>query len=425
MRTRVRRLFAVVSLVVGPIMSGVAVAGKPPPPPPPACTDAFPSFAYSREPTKQSPQAFVLASENACRREVIRESADLRNWTLHLTPDKKNGAMVWAEDPANSERYVVYLRQFSVDSSGHFNLLPLQPVDLTTVADSVVNPGELLYWFVRDLWGNADHSKLYLSVQRVHIAVDRVTQLSAEWRIYEFDNGSASWADYVVLLTNSADGTWADKLGNVDCHAVAFPQFVASCYGSGGGAWSPDGTSLYVMDIAGDWQGFLRIGITNQYDSNGLLQPLSNWTIAAPTLVFAGRYVRGTAEYYEPDAPGGIRPKTLASEAAVTPLSYLRHVGQQTYKVNAVLNVDLCVSTYAYLAAGDTPGEDNKWLNCVDDSFYTGQVERPQGWQSPDALIDAAIAKSGSSLYRRYVRTSLAGTSVLLVDGASIAASGY
>lgn len=415
------RRSSVVFLVIGLTVSGAALAAKPvkpPPPPPPACTDAFPSFAYHREATRQVAPAIVLASENACRREVIRESSDLTSqMSLHLTADRKAGVVIWAEEPGDGGRYTVYWRRFSIDGSGTFNLAQPEIIDLTASTDLALQPGELLLNFIGDLWGNADHSRLYLSVRRAHVASDRVTNVSSEWRVYEFIDGSAQWSDFSVLAGDASDRAWA-------CQGIAFPQFVASCYGSlPNGTWDPTGTGLYALDVGGDWQGFFRIDIANGDGAGGLL-PLSDWTFGEPTLVFAGRRTPGEAQYYEPAAVGGGRPKAGASEADATAISYIRRSGQQSFRAHAVLDTDLCAQTYSYLAAGNLAGSDTLWLDCLDASFYTSHLERPQAWQTPDALIDRALTKSGSNLYRRHVKGALAGTSVLLVEGAFIAVSG-
>ena len=140
------------------------VSTTPPPPQPPpiasACTgaDTFPGFLYTAEGTVH------LSSNDGCHSELV--SAEDIQGPMHMTADRSKGVIVWSErsdgnaqtshDPATGF-LCGWVRQLA--ESG-------QPVTILPLAGEEALPGDNLHYEVGDVWGDATHDSLYITVKR-------------------------------------------------------------------------------------------------------------------------------------------------------------------------------------------------------------------------------------------------------------------
>ena len=110
-------------------------------------------------------------------------------------------------------------------------------------------------------------------------------------------------------------------------------------------------------------------------------------------------------------------------------MTFIDRTGRHTQRGNAILNADACVDAYAPFSARTLAADHDLWYDqCLAEGFVTDHLERVSGgaWQSPDALIERALASNKQEdLYRRYVSGNLAGTSVLVRENGTAPDTAY
>jgi hypothetical protein len=84
---------------------------------------------------------------------------------MHMTADRSKGVIVWVEDPSPANQKIVRRLEFTVDAYG--NLHPGEPVTILPLAGEKPLLGDYLYYEVGDVWGDATHDSLYITVLRV------------------------------------------------------------------------------------------------------------------------------------------------------------------------------------------------------------------------------------------------------------------
>jgi hypothetical protein len=411
--------------------------GKPPPPPPPPpaqCEDEFPGFLYQVEATRRAPAELHIASTDACRTERVAVVPNLRQAAFHMTADRSAGVIVWGADIDN--QYIVRRLDFTVDNSG--NLVPglEQPVTILPLAGEEANSGDHIFYFSPDIWGDAAHDLLYLTVLRMY-SINSGPDAgggSREVLIYDLNDltgdlaGPAPDQRLIFNLTKipgeaNQYGDWldADPMNLRDCPTVGYPQYVPTCYLPEELKFNASGTRLYsarnITDRNGDrWDSALRVNI----DSSGG-GDLADWTLSGPELV----YTSGPNDtdlsgiLARPDNDVSIRPSP--EQIAV----FHRSGGSVTEEVS-ILDTDQCAAGYVPYAAGATEAPFNLWQDCLDTgTFFTGTVPgRSDSWQSPDALIRSSFGKKDYDLYRTYVSGDIWGTEELLIETARFADGG-
>ncbi len=364
-------------------------SGGKPKPPPQECNDTFPAFSYLQEATRKAPAEIYLASSDGCWRERVAVVSDMRGHPkLRMTVDGSEGVIVWTEEP-NNTNYLVRRLTFTYDSttkefshSEAVTLLPLQGEE--------AQEGEFLFYHLKDVWGDADLSSLYLALSR-HRAPSS-GEGTTDHLIYDLHNLSKT------LDISPAALEW------VCPPDVLYPQFVPTCYYPQGLRFNPSGTRLYIQDNQNDkadqrWDSILRLDI-DRIDDQGVKKDLANWTFSLPELITASTYEEGGF-----GEPGGASPQpaNIPSELPspeIIGINYLDRTGNNTVGAGTFLNAELCDGIYAPLSGGNLSGGPNLWTGCE----AVGPINGGSGsWESPQAYIYSTLGKRTYEIFRVYV----------------------
>ena len=419
-------------------VSTVPPSSTSPPPakPPLACVgaDIFPGFLYMVDSTPTSPAELHISSTDGCSTQFVAALPNLRSSAFHMTADRSAGVIVWSEDIEN--RYIVRRIDFTVDNSD--NLVLEQPVTILPLAGEEALLGDYLFYFSKDIWGDATHDSLYLTTYRIY-EINSGPDAGGGTRdllIYDLNDLTGNLAgpapDERLLFhlskipgAENLYGDWldADPMNLQDCPTVGYPQFVPTCYRPQGIGFNPSGTRLYIGDNIDDpqgqrWDAALRINI-DRVDAMGVKKALAKWTFSAPELVYTGRG-RGSS--------GRIAPTGALSrpddDVSVLPspeyVAVIHRDGGSITEVAAILNADQCASDFAPYAGGNLEGLPDLWQGCVDNStFFTGNLPgRGTSWQSPEALLKSSFQDPETDIHRVYVTGALAGTEQLMIETA-------
>jgi len=368
--------------------------GKPPPPAPEECTDVFPSFLYKVDETRKRPAEVHLSSADGCRTEFLKTG---EKGVTHVTEDWSDGVMVWSEDPEIDHQYTLLRQDFTVDGLGKptpGNIVTLLPRD-----DEIISPGDSLFYFNNDVWGDANHDLLYMAVARTHGFGEAREDVIDELLFYNLND---TYMTDVHVIKRTAGSDW-----NLNCPEVEFPQYVPNCYLSTTGVtFNQSGTRLYLLarlDISDQtWYGILRINI-GRFDLAGNELPFNELTFSPPELVYTGI--------------NGSRGRLPRPETNRYDLPFPEYI----FASDSLVNADMCVEIYADLALGygyDEP-EPDLWKSlCIVDSGFNGGGE---SWQSPDALLSTIRTNRGRKIYRRHID----GSEELLIENGRHADSGH
>ncbi len=396
--------------------------GDPPPPPPPTgCTDTFPGFVYTTGGTRKTPAETRLASSSGCRTESLG-GGDMGYGPMHMTTDgSKKGVLVWRESSEIIDgQYRNFIRRldFTVDGSG--NLQVGQPVTILPLAGEEALPGDSLGYQLGDVWGDATHNSLYITVMRTDefnsgpnagagtrrgLIYDLKTLTKRTIFIFDQDTPGDGTPEYWVWPDAGDPSTLPD------CYSVRYPQFVPTCYIVMAMRFNPSGTRLYLernlpneLWSSGEvWRGVMRI---NTEDMAAGLLPLADWDLSGPELIYAADLAYG--------APGG--PTGLLPRPGINP--YERPDPEIVASGEYFLDADTCALDYAQLADGiSAPPQSSMWQNCIvpnlvgHTGFGNGQV-----WESADTYLFDRNAKRGrGDIYRMYIGETL-GTEELLIE---------
>lgn len=399
--------------------------GKPGDDPEPVCTDQFPSFVYVQEATRKSPAGIFLASADGCRREFVAE-AGIGRPHMHMRADRPEGVLMWtAEDPDNTNHYTVQRANFTVntDERGERNLVVSGPttVDLKLPDEELVPPEDFLYYFSMDIWGNADHSELYLVIHRLHVDNNDETNTNELW-LFNLEVPTDRRQIFQSLTNPDPTG---DPIIAWTCPNVPYPEAVATCYGAGTVQWNPSGTRLYLADTLtipdgeyGErWNGGVRVDITRQGED------LSEWYIFPPKLVYTSSR-SGEATTSELTGTAA-RPSVPPDSTEYIATNYLDHSGNNTVQAHAILNADLCVASYLPYSSGEVELGPELWRllssMCLTSFSTSNQTGRGDTWQSPDLLLYSGFEKRTYSIFRLDVNT---GVSTKLIDNGRFADTG-
>ena len=297
----------------------------------------------------------------------------------HATQDWSEGVTVWSDDSDNDNSYAVMKRDFTVDESG----IPAAgtTVTLLPTGDEIIAPEDYLYYGVNDVWGDATHGSLYMTVIRTHVFGPGREDVIADLLIYNLNNLTD-----VRVIKHTEGSDW-----NLNCPDVDYPQFVMSCYYQlEGVTFNQSGTRLYlgVMTdtLSENWEGAARIDI-NRFDLAGVELPLADWVFSAPELVYTG-----------PGDASGMLPRPAADDRFDLP--FTEHIGIG----GAILDADLCAAKYAELADGDKYATADLWRNwCVLNGDGGGNA-----WQTVDTILfNRRHKRNENDLYRRHIDTGV------------------
>jgi len=395
--------------------------GDPPPPPPTGCEDSFPGFLYEVGATRKTPAELHISSTDGCRTQFVAALPHLRSPAFHMTADRSAGVIVWSEDIEN--RYIVRRIDFTVDDSDNLVLEP--PVTILPLAGEEAPPGDNLFYFSKDIWGDATHDSLYLVILRIYSinSGDDAGGGTRDALVYDLNELTGDPADpapesrlifheWVSAGGKFEYGDWldADPTTLPDCSTVAYPQFVATCYRAESLRFNPSGTRLYLQRNINDsngqrWDGTKRIHIDKTAGPD-----LADWDLTGPELVYTG-----TSEFEpvgmlaRPDADVSLLPSP-----EIIGMGYLDRSGNNTVGVGAFLNADHCALLYAPLSGGDLSGMPDFWMQCIDNQLLNG--DRGTSWQSASTYLTSNRGKRQHDIYRRYVTGMLAGTEELLIE---------
>lgn len=323
-----------------------------------------------------------------------------------MTADKSKGVLLWTEDPGNTEHYLVYQQDFTVDASGVLTLeTPFQLLPL----DGEIIPAAVNYYFSMDIWGDATHDSLYMAV----------------FRNYAFGSGPEDGIKE-LLIYNLNDMTDVRKIYSDteaafewNCPDVSNPQFVPTCYRPENIRFNPSGTRLYMnhntRDTLGQrWDAGLRIHIDYLNAVTGGVANLTDWIFSVPELVYTGT----------DETSGALaRPENDSSLLPDPELIAVR----KFQDVGSILDADQCAYEYSFYVSGAWSLPPDFWHQCiVTGTFFSPNIHGGgDSWQSPDAILTSTYARRGYDIYRRYIAGPLAGTEELLIENARGADTGY
>lgn len=399
--------------------------GDPPPPPPPTgCTDIFPGFVYTQEATRKEPGEIHLASSDGCRNELVIVGPSYAQ--MHMTADRLNGVIVWVEDPGNVYQAIVRRLDFAVDTSGNLMLEPA--VTILPLAGEEPLLGEQLYYEVGDVWGDATHDSLYITVSRIreHNSGPYAGKNFRDSLIYDLNDLTDISAVppplapdvrtiYHHLGTNGEtpeswewlDGTIPTTLA--ECGDALYPQFIPTCYGAAGPKFNSSGTRLYFSQgVRGPledsqvtlWGATIRIDI----DRETVGPDLADWIIGGPELVAVVDF-RGSGGPTDLSPRPDVDPSTLPEPEIVA-------------RKDHFLDADQCAAQYAPFDDGNTLLSDDFWVACIDTSLFghTG-FGNGQVWESSNTYLYDRNAKHGSAnIHRTTISGGSAGIEELLIE---------
>lgn len=394
---------------VGEDPSGGGGGGGNEPPPDCPASEQFPGFLYATESTRKAQSEAFIAGSDGCRSEPVPGGS-----SVHFADDG-SGIIVWTEELIADNQDIVLGQTFELLGDGSFSTGLI--TQLLPLPDEVPQIGDFHRYWSLDLWGNSDHSELYLSAFRVIIpetAGDKRQVL-----IYTLDatNGLTVTRREILYTTkdvaNPSNVTWTcpDNLSN--------PEFVATCYDFEGFWFNASGTRLFGGGVNRDvgWQANFKLDVISAPDPQ---DPISRWNIGDPEIVLAGSR-QPSALYVEP----GLRSSRPASDRYVLPspeyamVGYIDFTGNITVRGSGVLNIDKCVQEYAALNAGMLAGTVDIWrTNCFGDNpFFWDHVQGFSAWQSEDAILDVNLQNNKRShLFRYFVSGPSQGVSEQLIE---------
>jgi len=362
--------------------------------------------------------------------------------------DWSAGVMVWVEDPGDANQNIVRRMDFTVDSSG--NVSVESPVTILPMAGEEPLAGDQLSYGVGNVWGDATHNSLYITVRRFHYfnSGPNAGAASQSMSIYDLNTlTNVNDSPDVRTITNkshASDGSlesfiWLDA-GDPstlpDCFNVPYPHFVPTCNTDSPMHFNPSGTRLYFGSALEDayrtsnseqWGTAMRIDIDKETAGPNLV----DWIIGAPEIVYSVKYESGVET-------GGELPRPDTNRYALPSPEYIL-MGQNdgtnfpTKIFQMFLNADQCADLFAPNASGLLDAPTDLWESCKDEStfnFYTWDL--PHGayhWESPEALLmDSYQQRIRPGLFdirRIYVSGALAGTVQLVLEHAEGADTGY
>lgn len=205
------------------------------------------------EATRKALAELHLASTDGCRSEPIAIVPEFRAKAFHMTADGSKGVILWSEDIEN--QYIVRRLDFTVDFTKDPNgvLNPQPPVTILPLPGEEADPEDYLFYFSIDIWGDANHDSLYVTMlrQRSFNSVPNAGEGTRVALIYDLndliDVTAFSDAPDVREIYNEGSGDWQDA-DELDCSSVDFPQFVPTCYRPQTIRFNPSGTRLYIHD---------------------------------------------------------------------------------------------------------------------------------------------------------------------------------
>ncbi len=396
--------------------------GDPPPPPPPTgCTNTFPGFVYTTGGTRKTPAETRLVSSDGCWTESLG-GGDMGGGRMHMTADRSKGVLVWVENPGGTNQNIVRRLDFTVDASG--NVDAEQPVTILPLAGEEAKPGDNLHYEVGDVWGDANHDSLYITVKRMDSYnsdpnAGASTRVGLIYDLFKWTNVNDSPAVHKFFdQFIPSDGppeypSWLDAGGPSDpsdppdCYSVPYPQFVPTCYVLGYRmTFNASGTRLYLernlkseLRSAGEvYRGVMRINTEDMAAGFAL----ADWDLAGPELVFASkagsegllpRPGTGIDLYKRPD------PEIIASG-------------------ELFLDADQCADDYDQFAGGNVEPQSSLWQGCIVDDLvgHTG-FSNGQVWESANTYLFDRNAKRGRfEIYRMYITGDFVGVEELLIE---------
>jgi hypothetical protein len=288
---------------------------------------------------------------------------------------------------------------FDVDESGNLDYGPAETI-LPLYGDEPQS-GEHRFYDVNDVWGTADHGKLYLAVTRGGTvgAEALIYDLNALTDVYD----SPEVRTIHIGFANWQPGGWqdaGDPSSLPDCSSVLSPQFVPTCYAQPRMTFNASGTRLYLNSGLGrDLQGFdtefwgvMRIAT----DDMAAGVPLADWNLAGPELVFANDLNNGGPSNGRPRP--GVDPYGLPSPEILS-------------ASDEALDADLCVGSYSLYADGDGPPQSSIRQDCIVDGFVLPQHDIV--WDSPISGLFGRFDYKGKgswSLHRTLVADGSSGS---------------
>lgn len=341
-----------------------------------------------------------------------------------MTEDGSKGVILWTENINNLNQYIVRRLDFTVDNSG--NLALGNPVTVLPLTGQEALPGDELYFFNVDIWGDANHDSLYLAVSQTHV-LNSVPNVRKEIKlalIYDL-NGltDVNASPEVREIYNDDAGGWQDANG-LDCASVAYPQFVPTCYPATGLRFNPSGTRTYMDDNVNDKQGIRWDGAIRMHINKTPGQLLADWTLTGPELVYTGHtttnHTNAAGSLARPDAD-------ISNLPAPEYVAVVQRAGGAITEITSIMDADQCALDFAPYASGNLEGSPDLWFGCVDNSTFFGGNSPGSGssWQSPDALLKSSFQAPGYDILRVYVSGGLAGTEQVLVESARFGDTGH
>jgi len=353
-----------------------------------------------------------------------------------MTADRSNGVIVWTEQTENIGEIVRRL-DFTVNENGVLSLGA--PVTVLPLAGEEALPGDELRHRAIDIWGDATHNSLYMTV-RQHRRFNSGPDAGGGTRdlmIYDLHDLTGNLAGpapdmrllfHLGLIPGAENeyGDWldADPMSLRDCTTVNYPQFVPTCYLAEEVRFNPSGTRLYLQrpinltDPDSSWDTVMRIHLDMGGGSS-----LADWTLTGPELVYTGR------DSGDRIAPGGMVPRP-ENDVSVLPspeyIAVTHRVEGAITEFASILNADQCAAEFIPYAGGNLEGPPDLWYGCIDtDTFFPGNRQgRGDSWQSPETLLKSSYQDPDYDIHRVYVSGALAGTEQLMIETARFANSG-
>lgn len=392
--------------------------------------DTFPGFLYQVEATATEPAELHLASSDGCRSDLIANVPDFLDPAIHMTADRSAGVIVWSEETVANSEIVLRRLDFTVDAAGVLSLGA--PVTILPLMGEEAAPGDSLGYGPFDIWGDATHSSLYITVKRTRSfnSGPNAGGGSREVLLYDLNDltgnlaGPAPDERLIFNLTKipgaaNLYGDWLDADPNSlqDCPTIGHPQFVPTCYLPEEMSLNPSGTRLYFKRNIRDrndvvWSGVQRINIDRTGGPN-----LADWVITGPELVYTGGGPAGMLA--RPDSDVSILPSPEY-------IAVIQGGGSALNAFTSIMDADRCAADFAPYADGMSEAPVDLSQTCLDNSlFFTGTLPgEGDSWQSPEALIKSSFQDPEYDLHRVYVSGALAGTEQLLIETARFGDSG-